>query len=296
MSETIDAEIVDEMAPGQALVVSHGHPPAPVTLFGTDDPAGVVRRATEAAKPLADVVRKQKLATNIHGREHVRVEGWTLLGSMLGVFPVCTWTRKLEDGWEARVEARTRDGSIVGAAEAECLRSESTWKSRDDYALRSMAQTRATSKALRQPLGFVMQLAGFDPTPAEEMPRDSARRGAAAQPGGTPEEEKTDGGSASSSGTTFQAPEGKRGEGKKATQAEKNKLTAISIRLGPQGAQMVTEDHIVAALGFAQGVPFETAREQASQDIVRSVIERLETFEKNETSFRAAPADETLPV
>jgi hypothetical protein len=77
----------------------------------------------------------------------------------------------MDDGWEARVEARTRAGEIVGAAEAECLRSENTWANRDDYALRSMAQTRATSKALRQPLGFVMQLAGFNPTPAEEMPR-----------------------------------------------------------------------------------------------------------------------------
>jgi hypothetical protein len=35
-----------------------------------------------------------------------------------------------------------------------------------------MAQTRATSKALRQPLGFVMTLAGYSATPAEEMPRD----------------------------------------------------------------------------------------------------------------------------
>ena len=49
-------------------------------------------------------------------------------------------------------------------------------KPRDDYALRSMAQTRATSKALRQPLGFVMSLAGFDPTPAEEMPRQPDKR------------------------------------------------------------------------------------------------------------------------
>jgi hypothetical protein len=106
----------------------------------------------------------------------VNVEGWTLLGSMLGVFPVVTWTRPVLNeeerpiGWEARVEARTRAGEIVGAAEAECIRSERSWTSRDDYALRSMAQTRAVSKALRLPLGFVMQLAGFDPTPAEEMP------------------------------------------------------------------------------------------------------------------------------
>jgi hypothetical protein len=144
---------------------------APATLFGTDDPEQVVASATKAAKALAKVVTDQKLAVKIQGRPHVRVEGWTLLGSMLGVFPVVAWTRKLENGWEARVEARTRVGEIVGAAEAECLRSEKTWATRDDYALRSMAQTRATSKALRAPLGFVMQLAGFDPTPLEEMPQ-----------------------------------------------------------------------------------------------------------------------------
>jgi len=78
-------------------------------------------------------------------------------------------------GWEARVEARTRDGALVGAAESECLRAESKWADRDDYALRSMAQTRATSKALRQPLGFVVALAGYAVTPAEEMPDDLER-------------------------------------------------------------------------------------------------------------------------
>ena len=165
----IDGEIVEEHLP--AVRESAASP----TLFGTDDPAAVIAKATAAAKPLAEVVRAQRLAVGINGREHVKVEGWTLLGSMLGVFPICVWSRKLEDGWEARVEARTRDGALVGAAEAECLRSESKWKSRDDYALRSMAQTRATSKALRQPLGFVMQLAGFDATPAEEMPTDAGQ-------------------------------------------------------------------------------------------------------------------------
>jgi hypothetical protein len=147
-------------------------PVATGTLFRTEDPVEVIRRATDIAAPLADVVRKQKLVTMIQGREHVRVEGWTLLGSMLGVFPVVEWSRQLPDGWEARVEARTLSGAVVGAAEAECLRTENTWKNRDDYALRSMAQTRAVSKALRGPLGFVMQLAGFEATPAEEMPAE----------------------------------------------------------------------------------------------------------------------------
>jgi hypothetical protein len=110
------------------------------------------------------------LTKDIQGKQHVLVEGWTLLGSMLGVFPVTVWTQPVENGWEARVEARTIDGKIVGAAEAQCTRDERLWKTRDDYALRSMAQTRATSKALRQPLGFVMTLAGFEATPEAEMP------------------------------------------------------------------------------------------------------------------------------
>jgi len=157
-------------------VVVHGSAElAPSTLFGTDNPGEVVERAAKVAQTLADLVRRQNLVVRIGQSDHVRVEGWTTLGAMLGVFPVVEWTRPVmqeeqQVGWEARVVARTRAGETVGAAEAECLRSERTWKGRDDYALRSMAQTRAVSKALRLPLGFVMQLAGFDPTPADEMP------------------------------------------------------------------------------------------------------------------------------
>lgn len=170
--ETIEGQVVEEMT-GVAVELRSE---APVTLFRTEDPTEIIVKATAVATTLSDVLRKQKLTTRIGKSEHVRVEGWTLLGTMLGVFPVCVWTRKLDDGWEARVEARTRDGAVVGAAEAECLRSETKWADRDDYMLRSMAQTRATSKALRQPLGFVVSLAGFDPTPAEEMPSDAEQR------------------------------------------------------------------------------------------------------------------------
>jgi hypothetical protein len=88
------------------------------------------------------------------------------------------------DGWEARVEARTLAGQVVGAAEAECLRTEKTWSSRDDYALRSMAQTRAVSKALRGPLGFVVTLAGYEATPAEEMPAEGFTASQPAEPKG----------------------------------------------------------------------------------------------------------------
>lgn len=150
------------------------------TIAPLENPAAFVQGYVAVADELSKVVRAKKLFASISGKDHVLVEGWTLLGSMLGVFPVTVWSRPVgtadgpadDRGWEARVEARTRDGNIVGAAEAQCLRGEKMWRNRDDYALRSMAQTRATSKALRQPLGFVMTLAGFNATPAEEIPRE----------------------------------------------------------------------------------------------------------------------------
>jgi hypothetical protein len=178
-NEVIDVETGE-------LVPYEPQPVAVRTLFRSEDPAETLAHATETANLLAEVVRKQGLVVRIQQSEHPKIEAWTLLGSMLGVFPVCIWTKPLTvdgkpNGWEARVEARTRDGAIVGAAEAQCTRDENQWSwepkgrdgrklpARDDYALRSMAQTRATSKALRLPLGFIMQIAGFNPTPAEEM-------------------------------------------------------------------------------------------------------------------------------
>ena len=165
--DVIDAEATEI---GSAVAVREV---APVNLFRAADPGEVIVKATATAKPLAEVIRKQKLYKTIQGKNHVLVEGWTLLGSMLGVFPIVQWTRKLDNGWEARVEARTMDGNVVGAAEAQCLRTETRWASADDYAIRSMAQTRATSRALRGPLGFVVQLAGFQPEPAEDMPESA---------------------------------------------------------------------------------------------------------------------------
>ena len=85
--------------------------PAALGLFGTDDPDLVIVKAVDVSNALARVIRDRDLFARISGKEHVLVGGWTLLGSMLGVFPVCVWSRPLEDGWEARVEARTRDGA-----------------------------------------------------------------------------------------------------------------------------------------------------------------------------------------
>lgn len=160
--------------------------PAPLNLFRTDDPVEVVEAAGKVADALKGVLDKQGLTSNISGRAHVRVEGWQTVGTMLGIVPVIVETSpvageahgKGEHGWDAICEARTLDGRVVGRAEARCSRAEGTWRNRDDYALKSMAQTRAMSKALKSVLGFVVTLAGYESTPAEEMDnRDTLKFG-----------------------------------------------------------------------------------------------------------------------
>ena len=181
-AQVVDAEVVTEPeAPGAELAPTASGP-APTTLFRTDDPSEVLSRATEAANALSGAIKEKGLAVKVQGKDHITVEGWQTLGAMLGITAVCVWSRPVEKGWEARVEARTLDGRVVGAAEAECLRAESRWSRADDYAIRSMAQTRATSKALGSVLRFVVTLAGYSGTPAEEMPADHPQ----AQPEGPP--------------------------------------------------------------------------------------------------------------
>jgi hypothetical protein len=160
-------------------------PAAPITLFGTSDPRVALERMAEIATALVDVIETKKLYATINGRRHITCEGWTTLGGMLGVVPVVITTRPNDtgDGIVAHVEARTLDGRIVGAAEAECSRAERTWKTRDPFALRSMAQTRAISRALRAPLGQIVVLAGYEPAGADEMPAEDPQP---TEPGSSP--------------------------------------------------------------------------------------------------------------
>jgi len=152
-------------------------PATATNLFGTDDPAEVVVRATERANALAAIVNERKLYTVISGQKFPHVEAWTLLGSMLGVFAVPEDVEFVEiegvPGFKATVKAVTRQGEVVGRSIAYCMRDEEKRKNSKIHALSGMAETRATSRALRKPLGFVMKLAGYS---ADEPPPADAKR------------------------------------------------------------------------------------------------------------------------
>lgn len=154
--------------------------PGTRALYAAEDPNEIIERAVARANALARVIENKHLYIQIGEGKHILVEGWTMLATLHNLSPVVTWSRRLEtgDGWEARVEVYAPDGGLRGGAEAQCDRSERKWADREDHALRSMAETRATAKALRLPLGYVVALAGYEATPAEEMPEARAEGGA----------------------------------------------------------------------------------------------------------------------
>jgi hypothetical protein len=134
-------------------------------------PGEVIRRASAIATELADVINNRKLYTNISGKKYVRVDGWTTLGAMLGVLAREVSVSESEAGdIEAVVELiRASDGVVIGRGSALLGSDENTWKNRPHYARRSMAITRATGKAFRLTFSWIIGLAGYETTPAEEM-------------------------------------------------------------------------------------------------------------------------------
>lgn len=133
-------------------------------------PEDIVNRASSVATVLAKVINEKKLYVVIGQKKYVQVDGWATLGAMLGVLPREVKSEKQENGYLAFVElVRTTDGMVIGGASAICTKEERNWKSADEYAIKSMATTRATGKAFRLGFSWIMNLAGYESTPAEEM-------------------------------------------------------------------------------------------------------------------------------
>ena len=141
------------------------------------EPDAMIVRVTKIANILKDVVEKQKMFFKFGEKKHVTIDGWNTLGSLLSILPAEDLVKKIEGGYEAKVNLINKNtGIIVGSASAICLRSERNWEKRDDYAIRSMAVTRATGKAYRLAFSWIVTLAGYEPTPAEEMPHELFNR------------------------------------------------------------------------------------------------------------------------
>lgn len=154
-------------------------------------PEIVLAEAQKAAKSLDQVVSGKKKPVIMNGEQYLEFEDWQTVGRFYGVTAKVVSTTFIDygsvQGFEARAVALRADGMEISAAEAMCLNDEDKWSTRAKYAwengkrtkvgeekvplfqLRSMAQTRACAKALRNVLAWVVVLAGYKATPAEEM-------------------------------------------------------------------------------------------------------------------------------
>ena len=195
---------IEEELPFPVEVVSEDEPVDPVTtevatvenqslpdyaILNPDIPmTAKVGVATNVANTLAPLVREQGLTVKGLNKgnkeaEYVTVEGWEVLGTFLGIVPVTTIIEELKNdkdrvvGYKARATLYQNPiiendeivgGTVIARAEATADRS---GFQKDLFAIASMAQTRALGKAYRMGLSWIMKMAGFEGTFAEDMPK-----------------------------------------------------------------------------------------------------------------------------
>lgn len=139
------------------------------------------------AAVLKSYVVAEKLFTGIQGKNYVHVEGWQFAGGLMGTFPRIASVENLSSGsemkWRADAEiVDLKTGNVISRGIAVCSSKESKKKNFDEYAILSMAQTRAIGKAYRNVIGWVMKLAGYESTPSEDMMKAGENVAPAAKP------------------------------------------------------------------------------------------------------------------
>jgi hypothetical protein len=132
------------------------------------------QQAMQVAEILQRFVKEKKLTANIKGKEYPLVEAWCYAGSQLGLYPLLIDLKDQSDDKQIKYYAaveirRISDDKVMSMGVAVCSNKEASKRSFDEYAICSMAQTRAEGKAFRMLLSWIMKAAGFEATPAEEM-------------------------------------------------------------------------------------------------------------------------------
>ena len=125
------------------------------------------------ANNLKDLIVNNGLYTNLKGKNYVNVEGWQIAGAFTGTLPVVEVVENLSEGnyfkYRAEVSLRDENNNKVGYGVAICTNREPGKQNFAEYAVASMAQTRAVGKAYRMKIGWLLKVAGYETTPAEEM-------------------------------------------------------------------------------------------------------------------------------
>lgn len=128
--------------------------------------------AVEMAGKLKNIILHQGLYTVIKGKNYAHVDAWQLAGFLLKMNARVNEPKDLSNEKEIKwlCSAGIYSGdTLIETGYAICSSKEVNKKGFDEYAILSMAQTRAIGKAYRNKIGWIMKLAGYQATPSEEM-------------------------------------------------------------------------------------------------------------------------------
>ena len=136
-----------------------------------------IRSNAELIKILGPAIMQNYVAP-IQGKQYVMVAGLQAIGSALGysVRVVSCVHKAASDGlaghWEANaIVVDTNTGLEIAQGLGHVFDDESPWGKRPRFAQAAMCQTRATGRALKGAVGFLLALIGAETSFAEEMPQ-----------------------------------------------------------------------------------------------------------------------------
>src|SRR3990167_7102138 len=166
-----------------AVTVIEGQARALETRKG---PAETVAIAREQAGVLMKVVEEKHLYSVISCKNYLNAQAWETILAFNNAHPVTRFVEQLKDGdhcigYRAQVDIY-QHGELVSSGIMSCGFDEYPCRGKEGMAkhraAESSAQTWALSKAARQKFAWVAVLAGFEPTPAEEMSGEENKKGA----------------------------------------------------------------------------------------------------------------------
>ncbi len=178
----IEPKPLPPRAEDTAMVPSDAPPLSLVKATGAQ-----MEQAAVISKQLVEFIDNCGLAPVVFPgskKEHLWFEHWQFIGTFFGVTTRVIAVEEISDkggtGFQAQAIAVNREGVTVGGAFSRCMESEvkgkrkdgspsQQWMGKPGYSIMGMAETRACARSLRQLFGWVVQLSGYSPTPAEEM-------------------------------------------------------------------------------------------------------------------------------
>ena len=133
-----------------------------------ETPQEIVAKGKEAASLLTGIIKNQKNPVMINGKQYLQFHDWQTIARFFKTTVGVESVGPIEEGgkvvgYEAKAMVLDNNKEIISSAESACYFEEKNWENKEKFQVRSMAQTRACVKALKNVFSWVIVLAGYNP-------------------------------------------------------------------------------------------------------------------------------------